>query len=607
MALWDTVKTWMTIGAEFEPVQARVIEDMDMGSSTLEDLLLRVQGVRSRPWTAASIREALGVPAIFGAVNLISNLVGSMTMEALRNEVKLRPSERPRIIVRPDPFTIPREFYRSTAYNLATRGETWWWIAMRDDDGNAMSVINVNPAEVTVAEDRDDLRYPIIKWRDKTMRNADFKQLVYSREPGSLRGHGPLQMCGAAISVSVESQEWAANYYAGGGIPQIMVKVAPALGGDPDDPDGTSEAAALLAQWMDKDSNTPRIIDTGIESVTQMDQNSQGAAMLESRGFQNVEVATMFNMDATILNAAVEGSSLTYQNVGTKFEDLLRQCLRPNYLEVIEQSMSDLLTRSTVARFNTEALTLADIQTRYNVYATGIDKGIIDSEEARSFEGLAPGDVENAAVPFSPPQAVPASLPVQARASEPVRCDGKRMLKGVLRPCNKLLSEDGAFTGRCPRCDKRHDIRPIVAVRVAAPVEVPGQVGHVGPAPVVPVVPEPDRGPEPAPQVIVNPAIHIPAQPVTMNVQMPHVEEQAAELHGQVTSLSGYMADLAGHVARLSTDQATLSARVEGVAESQSWMADKMNEPPERPKPKTVVPIRDGSGRIVAATIEEAS
>ena len=118
--------------------------------------------------------------------------------------------------------------------------------------------------------------------------------------------------------------------------------------------------------------------------------------------------------------------------------------------------MSDLLTRSTVARFNTAALTLADIKTRYDVYGVGIDKGIIDVPEARRFEGLAPGDVENAAVPFSPPQAVPSTIPVM-RTAEPVRCNGRRMRGMVLTKCNRLLAEQGPFTGTCPRCGKYHE------------------------------------------------------------------------------------------------------------------------------------------------------
>ena len=431
--------------------QARTIADMDMGSSTVSDLLLRSQGLLTRPWRAASIREALGVPSIFGACNLIANTTGSLTMRALRNEVEVPPDRRPRLIVRPDPFSSPREFYRQTAWNLATRGEAWWWVAARDTDGMPLSVINVNPTEVVVTEDPDDLRYPILKWRDRTMNREDFRQLVWARDSGSLRGAGPLQMCGAAISVAVEAQEWAANFYADGGLPSTIVKTA----GDLAEMD-PAEMAALKAQWAEADHNTVRFIDSGIESVDAFNANSSGAQMLEARAHQNVDVATMFNMDAPLLNAAIAGSSLTYQNVGQEFEKFLRMCLRPNVLETIEQTMSDFIPRSIVARFNTAALTLADIKTRYDVYGVGIDKGIIDQEEARKFEGLAPGDVENAAVPYSPPAAVPTRLPIQMRTSGQVRCDGKRLLRGLIKPCGKLLAESGPFIGTCPRCGKEH-------------------------------------------------------------------------------------------------------------------------------------------------------
>jgi HK97 family phage portal protein len=458
MALWDQIKTMLSIQPVYEsvkPLQTRTIEDMDPGSSTLEDLLLRVQGTTARPWRPASIREALGVPSIFGAVNLIANITGSLSMRALRNEIELPPSDRPRLVVRPDPFNIPREFYRPTAYNLASRGETWWWVAARDGDEMPISIINVSPHEVTVEEDPDDLRYPIIRWRGVRMKNEDFRQLVWAREPGSLRGHGPLQMCGAAISVAVESQEWAANFYAGGGTPPLIIKTASELGENPDFPDAATEAAALRAQWMDQDVNTPRVIDPGIDAMIFPPANNQGAQMLQARAHQNIDVATMFNMDAELLNAAVAGTSLTYQNVGTKFEEFLRMCLRSNVLEPIEQTMSDFLPRSITARFNTAALTLADVTTRYNAYGVGIDKGIITPEEARRFEGFAPGDVENAAVPYSPPQAIPSSLPIQMRSeSSEIRCNGRRMLRGILAPCNKLLGP--SFVGMCPRCKKVH-------------------------------------------------------------------------------------------------------------------------------------------------------
>jgi HK97 family phage portal protein len=439
MALWDRVKLMLAtqpILADQGMLETRAIDSF-VDHPGLTEQLLAVQGLTDRPWRAAGLREALGVPAIFGAVTLISNVVGSLTMRALRNEIEIPPDDRPRVIVRPDPFTIPREFYRQTAYNMATRGEAWWWIAARDIDGNAISVLNVNPAEVTVTRDERDLRYPIIEWAGRRMPNADMRQLVYQRDSGGLRGYGPLQICGAAISVAVEAQEWAANFYAGGGNSAHRRQVR----GPPDE----DEATALKTQWMAGDNNTPKVVDDAIESVNALAQDTEGAQMMTARDYQNGDVARMFGMPASLLDYASSGSSLTYQNVGMRFDDFLRRCLRPNYLVPIEQTMSDLLPRATVARFDADVLVLADIKTRYDTYGVGIDKGIITTEEARAFEGLAPGDTDNAPVPFSPPQAIPTALPIQTRSEElrDFRCSS----------CGRLLGRvSGKAEIKCPRC-----------------------------------------------------------------------------------------------------------------------------------------------------------
>jgi hypothetical protein len=101
--------------------------------------------------------------------------------------------------------------------------------------------------------------------------------------------------------------------------------------------------------------------------------------------------------------------------------------------------MSDLIPRAFAARFDTDVLTLADAKTRYDTYAVGITAGIITPEQAQSFEGLQPGDTDNAPVPFSPPQAQITILPTQTRAEDATRCDDRIMVKGMLRTCNKLI------------------------------------------------------------------------------------------------------------------------------------------------------------------------
>lgn len=400
-----------------------------------------------KPWRTPSIREALGVPAIFRSVALISNTCGSLTLKALRKGVLIDDAERPQIIIRPDPNRTPRAFFRDTVYSLATRGEAWWWIAKRDFDGNASALVVIPANEIIVEPNETNRIRPVIRWGNRTMPNADMRQITYLQEPGELRGFGPLQICGAAVSVAVESQEWAANFYADGAHAPIIIRSAVELGDDPDAPDGLTEAERLSDDWNAKGNNRPRVIDPRIEAVDQLDYNESGAQMLDSRNFQVGEAVRMLGVPGSLLAYATAGSSLTYQNVGQELDKLTRTVLLPDYLEPIEQEMSDLLTRSTVSRFNVDGLTRADIKTRWDVYEVATK--VVGVEEAaawaRRVEGFEPGDIENAPVPFSPPQAVPTLIP-QNRSlplMRDVHCDG----------CGRLAGRfAGAAEVKCSRC-----------------------------------------------------------------------------------------------------------------------------------------------------------
>ena len=473
MGLLDGIRSLLAV----EQLQVRQVDPEEFTS--FEDRLAAVTAAVVVPWRQPTIKQALAVPSIFRAVSLLSNTVGMLSMEAIRNGIPMPQADAPRIVVRPNPFTIPREFWRETVWDMATRGEAWWWIASRDIDGSPLSLYPMPALEVTVELNERDLLRPTIRWRNRVMRNEDVRQIIFSRVPGELRGSGPLQLCGAAVSVGVEAQSYAANFFAQGGVPSVLIKSA-----DPLSPD---EAEALKAQWAETPINTPRVIDPGIEGVSDIGLDPEKAQLTETRRFAKGDVSDMFGIPGPFVNYVESGSSLTYQNIAQVYDQLLKACLLPNYVEPIEQTMSDLLTRSTVARFNTEALLRADVKTRYDVYASGITSGVLTVEEARMKEGLAPGDVERAPVPLAPPQAFPSSLPIQQRSAAPIRC----------ATCNRLLAELAAppYRFTCPKCkavneatvETRED-RPDPALRELAAAVV-ALATREQPAPVVNIHP----------------------------------------------------------------------------------------------------------------------
>ncbi len=387
------------------PTQKRHLESFEF--TPLGEAVAAFRGVNNSPHRVASINDALGVPAIQRAVSLISNTTGMLSVRGFRNGAEM--TEPPRIIQRPDPFSTPREFYRDTAYYQATRGEFVWWIAARDFDGLAASLIVVPLHELTIEPNPRNRAFPIYKWgKVESFRyspatpSGDFVHGTYLKEPGQYRGKGPLQLGGVAVSVSVEAQQWAANFFAGDSSTTELHSLLDING---------EEAEALLEQWMEKErANLPRVTTPSLEWK---DHHIDPAAaqMTESRNHQDGEAARMFGIPGSLLEYNASGSSLTYQNVEGEYTKFVRTCLRPNYLEPIEQAMTDLLTRSTVARFNADELLKADIKTRFEVYQIAIDSGVYTPEDARRFEGMTPGDVEIAPVPFAFPAAVPARIP----------------------------------------------------------------------------------------------------------------------------------------------------------------------------------------------------
>ena len=411
MALWDRVQAALALAPWDHPPLMTLDLDSEIQAVRAE----RQQA--ARPWRPASINEALGVPAIYGATSLITNISGSLSMRAYGNGAMVPYDQRPRLIVRPNPFSTPREFISQTVFSMASRGEGWWWVGARDADGMALSLIPVPAYEVTVDTLNGDWLHPRIYWRGRLMKNADMIQIPLMREPGGLRGFGPLQKCGAAISVAVESQEWAANFFADGGHPSILLHSTLDMTED--------EVKAAREQWTATPPNMPQATSGGWDAK-ELGADVPAAQMLEGRDFAVGDVARMFNIPGSLIEYGRSGSQLTYSNITSEFDKLLKQCLLPNYLEPIEQAISDLLPRSWVARFNADGLLRADIKTRFDVYESAITKsGVLTVPEARAMEGYESGDVENAPVPQAAPQAVPSGLPVQLSEFRCPKCNRK--------------------------------------------------------------------------------------------------------------------------------------------------------------------------------------
>lgn len=425
---------WLQRVFALEPVVPRIqTREVAPVEGSLESFAWSILGNNARrEWRLPTVDQALGVPAVLNAVSIISATTGTLSMQVKRNGQVI---DAPPVVRRPNPLTTPQEFWRDTAYSMATRGEAFWWIAKRDDDGTALALFPISPVQIVAEASNGRL---VWRWGDRTLQADDVIQLTYLRDLGQIRGWGPLQKAGAALSVAVEAQDWAANFYAQGGYASTLIKHATELDPTPDE-SGLNEAQRLLAQWQERiANNVTRVIDQNIESVEHHEPNESASQMLQARNYQNGEVANMFGIPGPLLEYSAQGSSLTYRNIPSLIRQLVDLCLRPRYWEAMEHAMSDLLPRSQKATFDTDALLRDDIKTQYEVAAIGFEKGFIDRSEARALVHLDPS-IDDNPVPLAPPRA----LPVLRTRSGPGYCKCGKRLADVAPP---------GWRTTCPRC-----------------------------------------------------------------------------------------------------------------------------------------------------------
>jgi HK97 family phage portal protein len=378
----DRLWTWLT-----EPLEERV--DLDV-SNTYPDIdyqLYQRQNSRTVPYTP-TVRDALGVPAIWRAVSLLATTVGSLQLKEYVNQIEVDPGP---FVRRPSRSWTPGDFFRDMTAYMASRGEAIALITARDFTGFASDVRLVAPYLMQSEWDGLDheWRFTDTQGRQIPIDRANVIHITLMRDEATGRGIGPLQRCGVALNVAVEADRWASRFYVGG-VPSVFLDSA--------NPINATEAEAIKEQWLTDPPNVPKVGHGFTPSTLQV--NPEVAQLVQSRMHSRGDAAVAFGIPGKLLEYASSGSSLTYQNVGDLATELVRLTLAPQYLEPIEQHFSDLLPRGHEVRFDVEGFQRADVKTRYEVYTQGIDAGIFTPEYAAQQEGILGGSPEVRPVPI---------------------------------------------------------------------------------------------------------------------------------------------------------------------------------------------------------------
>jgi HK97 family phage portal protein len=352
-------------------------------SSGYIDSLGRVGRFFEGNWAGTYVDQntALGIPAIYRGITLISDAIGALPLCAYRNKRKVVPT--PQILMRPVPNETRMETISAMAAALIVHGN---YIAVLGEPGvNGLpdSIYPVSPDRVQVAKENGRIIYKI---DDKSYDQSEIMHIKNFTMPGDLVGKGILAVAKQALGKEIAINEYAARYFDGGVNPTAVIKSA--------NPDLTQEEAdALKNAWMAMYSSRNRspVVMNSSTDFEVLSSNAAESQLVEAQTAGLTEAANILGLPPYFLGSP--NSSRTYSNVEQENLQLVKWSIQP-IAERIEAAFSDLLVRGQVAAFEYDSLLKTDTASRYDAYAVALSNGFLTVDEVRNYENLDPMDYE---------------------------------------------------------------------------------------------------------------------------------------------------------------------------------------------------------------------
>ena len=243
-------------------------------------------------------------------------------------------------------------------------------------------LLPINPKRVQVTRTKDGVKRFVV---DGDL-NATFTELDILHFRGlstdGLVGLSPIREARNALGIAAAQEEFQGQFLDGGGKPGVILKHPSRL---------SDEAAKRLERSFD--AATPGSAKLLEENMTaeKWTMPLEDAQFLESIQFSDLRIAQLFNLPPHFLGAKT-GDSLTYATTEGRGIDYVTYTLR-RWLVRIEKALrrdQGVFAQGDrfFAEFLTDALTRADIKTRFDAYRTAIDGGWMLPEEVRDRENL---------------------------------------------------------------------------------------------------------------------------------------------------------------------------------------------------------------------------
>lgn len=371
-------------------------------------------GVNTGNLPAITVDNALTVPAVAAAVNFLPATLASLPLHAFRvkGEASIRIKGGVQTIVNEAPnaewtsFGWRKYFWQQ----VFTGGRGLSWIER--EEGQTIGVWPIDPTKAEIKFDALGRR--VYKFGGKTYPATDVIDVPFMLKRDQLASYSPIVIGAKAIQLCLAMNDYASNFFAGGGVPPLAMSGPLPVGAD-----GFKRAMADVSRAIEAAKANAKPIfpmPPGYE-LKPVGFDPEKGQMTDARRFQIEEIARLYNLPPVFLQDLTHG---TFSN--TEQQDLhLVKHLVAQWAKAFEEELNLKLFGPRVSRLyvehNLDGLMRGDFKSRIEAMATGVQSALMTPDEARALDNRPPkehGDklyIQGATVPLGTPAQTPAQTP----------------------------------------------------------------------------------------------------------------------------------------------------------------------------------------------------
>ena len=339
-------------------------------------------GVSSGSLPNVTLESALAAPAVAAAVSFLSGSMANLPLHAYRDtdagSVRIR-GQLQRII-----NEAPNEEWTSFGarkyfwQQVFTGGRGLLWIERQGP--SVVGLWPMDPTKTTVQ--RIDGR-KVYTFNGKEYPAADIIDVPFMLKSDGLSVNGPIMLGAKAISLALAMGDYAANFFAGGGVPPLAL-----TGPLPQGAEAMKRAMADISRAIDtaKNSSKPVFPMPPGHELKPVGFDPAKGQMTEARRLQIEETARIYSLPPVFLQDLTHG---TFSN--TEQQDLhLTKHLIAQWAKALEEEMNLKMfgakRNNRYVEHNLDGLMRGDFKSRLEGLATGVNTALLTPNEARALD-----------------------------------------------------------------------------------------------------------------------------------------------------------------------------------------------------------------------------